>query len=195
VITINVPIKDLKKPPKLTFPDRCVNCGLPKVRTWALKLNTGAQKRGQQVQLELDVPLCADCVAKENRIGNVTWLPFFIVGFLVCAIVYIPALLISPEGTTPQTYNFPFVFGLMVGLILGSAVGTLVEFGLRLLFAPVYGKLLRKRPLTVVSVLRDTEDLIGIAARFSDGRKKIRLIFENDEIANEFATLNGLESV
>jgi hypothetical protein len=195
MLTVDIPIKDPKKPPKLVFPDRCVNCGKPKSRTWSMKLNTGAQKRGQTVQLELVVPLCADCVAKENRIGNVTWIPFFIVGLLICAIVFVPVWLLSPEGPTPQTYELPYVLGAFVGMIAGIAVGSLVEFGLRVVFAPVYGKLLRKRPLTVVSVLNDSEDLIGLSTRFADNKKTLKLTFENDEIGREFLALNPQENV
>src|SRR5512139_2140668 len=107
MITVNVPIKDPKKPPKLLFPDRCVNCGKPKARTWLVKMSTGAQKRGQMIQLEMDVPLCAECAAKEDKISNVTWMPFFIGGLLACVIVFIPVWLISPEGTTTQTLYMP----------------------------------------------------------------------------------------
>lgn len=195
MITIDIPIKDQKKPPKLIFPDRCVNCSKPKARTWPLKLSTGAQKRGQMVQMELNVPLCADCVAKENKIGNVTWIPFFGVGLLVCGLAFIPVWLLSPEGTTTQTLALPYVLGAAAGLFAGILVGTLVEFGLRKLFAPRYGTLLLKRPLTLFSVFNDSEDLIGLSTRFADNRKVLKLTFENDEIAREFAALNPQENV
>lgn len=195
MVTVDIPIKDPKKPPKLTFPDRCVNCGKPKSRTWAVKLNTGAQKKGQMIQLEMDVPLCADCVTKENRIGNVTWIPFFAVGILVCAVVFVPVMLVAPEGTNPNTYMFPYVLGASVGMAAGMLVGTLVEFGLKLLMAPIYGKLLLKRPLTVISVLNDSENLIGFSTRFAENRKILKITFENDEIAGEFRSLNPQEKL
>jgi hypothetical protein len=194
MLTVDIPIRDPKKPPKLTFPDRCVNCGKPKARTWAVKLNTGAQKRGQMVQVELDVPLCTDCVAKENRIGNVTWIPFFVVGLLACAIVFVPVWLISPVGPTPQTYELPYVLGAAAGLLAGIIIGTLVEFGLKLLLAPVYGKLLLQRPLTIFSVLSDSENLIGISTRFAEHKKILKLTFENDEIGQEFVAMNPQEN-
>ena len=193
MLTVDIPIKDPKKPPKLTFPDRCVNCGKPKARTWPLKLNTGAQKSGGLVQLEMDVPMCADCAAKENKISNVTWLPFFIAGLLVCVVAFIPAWLFSPEGTTPQTYAFPYVLGAFAGMVSGILVGSLVEFGLRILFAPAYGKLLLKRPLTVFSIFNDSEDLVGLSTRFAENRKVLKMTFENDTIAGEFAALNQHE--
>ena len=195
MITIDIPLKDPKKPPKLTFPDGCVNCGKPRKRTWAVKLGTGAQKRGQLVQVELDVPLCAECSAKEDRISNVTWLPFFIVGLLVCAVVFVPVWLFSPEPTTPETYAYPYVLGAAAGMIAGIIVGTFVEFGLKLLLSPVYGKLLLKRPLTIFSILNDAENLIGFSTRFADNRKILKLTFENDEIAREFITLNPQENL
>lgn len=193
MITVDIPIKDPKKPPRLTFPDRCVNCGKPKARTWSLKLSTGAQVRGQMVQMELDVPMCADCSIKENRISNVTWLPFFITGLLACVVVFIPVWLVSPEGSNPNTAMFPYVLGAFSGMIAGIIVGTLVEFGLKLLLAPAYGKLLLKRPLTVFAVFADSEDLIGFSTRFAENRKLLKMTFENDEFAREFVALNPQE--
>lgn len=195
MLTIDIPIRNAQKPPKLSFPDRCVNCAKPKLRTWPVKLNTGAQKSGQMIQMELNVPLCAECVARENKVGNLTWLPFFVVGLLVCALGFVPVWLLSPEGTTPQTYAFPYVLGAFVGLFAGVLVGTLVEFGLRMLFAPAYGKLLMKRPLVILSVLNDSEDLIGLSLRFADNKKTLKMIFENDEIAREFMELNPQENL
>ena len=93
MIIAEIPIKDPKNPPVLKFPEQCVNCGKPSGRKMSLKLNTGAQKRGQMVQLEIDVPLCAECAKKEDKIANVTWLPFFIVGLLACVVAFIPVWL------------------------------------------------------------------------------------------------------
>ena len=194
MLIVELPIKDPRKPPKLNFPERCVNCGKPKMRTWPLKLNTGAQKRGQMVQLAFEVPMCAECSAKENKIGNVTWIPFFLVGLLACIIAFIPAWLLSPEGTTPQTYALPYVVGAFVGMIAGILVGTLVEYILRLILVGSYGKLLQQRPLTIFSIFNDSEDLVGLSTRFADDRKKLKLIFENDEIAREFSALNLQEN-
>ncbi len=160
---------------------------------WPLKLNTGVQKRGQIVQLELDVPMCAECIAQENKIGNVTWIPFFIAGLLAGVIAFIPVWFLSPEGTTTQTLAMPYVLGAAAGLFAGIMVGSLVEFGLKVLFAPKYGKLLLKRPLTVFSVFNDSEDLIGLSTRFAENKKFLKLIFENDEIGRQFMTLNPQE--
>ena len=194
MMTVEIPIKDPKRPPKLLFPDRCVNCGKPKAKTLPVKLSTGAQKRGQMVQLEMDVPLCEDCSAKENTIGNVTWIPFFVAGLLTFVLVFIPVWLITPEGPTLQTFEFPYVLAAFVGMIAGILIGTLVEIGLRIMLAPLYGNLLVKRPLTAFSVLTDSEDLIGLAIRFTNQKKTLKLIFENDETGRDFIALNPQET-
>jgi len=190
MITVDIPIKDAKNLPTLKFPERCVHCGKPKVKALPVKMNTGAQKRGQMIQLEMSVPLCAECAKKEDKIANVTWLPFFIVGLLMFVIAFIPVWLFSPEGTSTQTLAMPYVLGATAGLVAGTIAGTLVEFALKILFAPAYGKLLSNRPLTIFAVFNDSEDVIGLSARFTDGRKSLKLTFENDDIAREFEQIN-----
>ena len=193
MITLKVPIPNKDNPPVLKFPERCVNCGKPGVRTWALHLGTGEQKRGQMVELELAVPLCAECGAKEDRIANVTWLPFFIAGLLVCVVVFVPVWLITPEVQTSQPQSLPLLLGALVGLIAGIIGGTVVEFVLKLLFAPAYGALLLRRPLTAFMVFANVEQVIGLTAKLSKDKQTLHLVIENDEVANEFKTLN-LES-
>jgi len=193
MLTVEIPITDKKKPPVLKFPERCVNCGKPKHVVMPMKLNMGVQKRGQGVLMDFPVPLCAECEKKERRITNVTLLPFFIAGLLVCVIVFIPVWLITPDGTTAQTLGFSATVGTFVGLIAGVIGGTIVEFVLKLMFAPVYGQLLLKRPLTVFSLFNDSEDVIGLSAKFSDNKNSLNLTFENDEFAREFEKLNTSE--
>ncbi len=190
MITVEIPIKDAKSPPALKLRDRCVNCGKPKHALMPLKLSMGVEKRGQAVLIDLPVPLCADCEKKERRITSVTLLPFVIAGFIVGAIAFIPVLLVAPEGPTSTTVGFPFVSAGFVGLVVGVIGGTVDEFVFKLLFAPVYGKLLLKRPLTILGFFNDSEDAIGFSARFTKEKKSLKLIFENDEIAKEIKALN-----
>ena len=188
--TVEIPIKDAKNPPKINFPDRCVNCGKPKYAVMPLQLNMGVEKRGQGVLMDFPVPLCAECEKKEQRITYVTLVPFLIAGLIVGVIAFIPAMLIAPEGTSQQTLGFPFVFGGLVGMVVGAIGGTVVEFVLKLLLAPVYGQLLLKRPLTILSLFNDSENVIGLSARFTDKKKSLKLTFENDDIGKEFKQLN-----
>ena len=193
MLTVEIPIPDKKKPPVLKFPERCGNCGKPKHVVMPMKLNMGVQKRGQGVLMDFPVPLCAECEKKEKRITNVTLLPFFLAGLLVCVIVFIPVWLITPDGTTTQTLGFAPAVGALVGIIAGVIGGTVVEFVLKLMFAPVYGQLLLKRPLTVFSLFNDSEAVIGLSAKFTDQKRSLKLTFENDEIAREFEKLNSSE--
>ncbi len=188
--TVEVPIKDAKNPPKIIFPDRCVNCGKPRHVVMPMKLIMGVEKRGQGVLMDFPVPLCAECEKKEQRITYVTLVPFLIAGLIVGVIAFIPAMLIAPEGTSQQTLGFPFVFGGLVGMVVGVIGGTIVEFVLKLLLAPVYGQLLLKRPLTILSFFNDSENVIGLSARFTDKKKSLKLTFENDVIGKEFKQLN-----
>ena len=188
--TVEIPIKDAKNPPKINFPDRCVNCGKPKHTVMPLQLNMGVEKRGQGVLMDFPVPLCAECEKKEQRITYVTLVPFLIAGHIVGVIAFIPAMLIAPEGTSQQTLGFPFVFGGLVGMVVGAIGGTVVEFVLKLLLAPAYGQLLLKRPLTILSLFNDSENVIGLSARFTDKKKSLKLTFENDDIGKEFKQLN-----
>ena len=190
MITVEIPIRDKKNPPALKFPERCVHCGQPKHVVMPLKLSMGVEKRGQGVLMGLPVPLCADCERKERRITNVTLLPFLIVGFLICAIVFVPVWLITPDGETIQTIGFAPAVGVAVGVIAGLIGGSVVEFGLKFLFAPAYGQLLLKRPLSVFSLLNDSEDVIGLSAKFTEQKKTLKLTFENDEVGREFEKLN-----
>ena len=117
-----------------------------------------------------------------------------IAGFVIGLIVFVPVALISPEGTMPQTIGFPLVLGGFAGLIAGIIGGTVVEFVVKMLAVPVYGKLLTRRPLTIAGFLAESDELIGISARFLRETKFVRLEFENEEIAYEFTHLNSLEN-
>lgn len=191
--SVEIPIRERKKPPMIKFPNRCVNCEEPKGMVMPLKLNMGVQKRDHMVMMPLPVPLCGNCEQKERKITNVTLLPFTIAGFAFFVLGFIPAWLFTPEGSTPQTLGFSVTVGALVGIVAGLIGGTLVEFGLRFVFAPLYGQLLIKRPLTVFSLFDDSEHVVGLSARFLNNKKSLLLIFENDDLALEFKKLNPEE--
>ncbi|MCC6299926.1 MAG: hypothetical protein IT314_11545 [Anaerolineales bacterium] len=190
MITVEIPIADAKNPPKVKFPDRCANCGKPKQTVMPIKLNMGVEKRGQGVLMDFPVPLCAECEKKEKRVTMLTLVPFVIAGLFFCVLAFIPVWLIVPDGETIQTIGFSATVGTLAGIIVGLVGGTVVEFVLKLLFAPAYGKLLLQRPLTVFSLFNDSENIIGLSAKFTDEKKSLKVIFENDETGKEFEKLN-----
>jgi hypothetical protein len=191
---VSIPIHDLKKPPVLKFPERCVSCGKPKETTLGITLNMGVQKRSRSVTMQLTVPMCNACAEKERSVAKVTLIPFMIAGFVIGVIVFVPVAFIAPEGTSSQTIGFPLVLGGFTGLIAGIIGGTVVEFLVKMLAVPVYGKLLTRRPLTIFGFLTESDQIIGLSARFLRETKIARLEFENDEIAREFTQLNSLEN-
>jgi hypothetical protein len=190
MITVEIPIADPRTPPVLKFPDRCVNCGKPKHVVMPMKLNMGVEKRGRGVLMDFPVPLCEDCERREKRVSYVSLVPFVIGGLLICVAVFIPVWLITPEGPTLQTQEFDLVFGAFVGMIAGLFGGTLIEFAMKFLFAPVFGSLLWKRPLSVFSLFDDSEHVIGLSARFTEKKRSLKLTFENDLVGNEFRQTN-----
>lgn len=191
---IQIPISDLKNPPLLQFPNRCVNCGRPKEETLSLSFDMGVQKKSQQVVMKISVPMCKVCAEKERSIVKVTLIPFIVGGAIFGAIVFVPAFVLSPEGVTPETAAFPYTFGAFVGLIVGIIFGTIIEAIVKTLSISVYGKLVTKRPLTIFSFFSNTDHIIGISAKFLPKEKLVLLEFENEDIASEFIKTNHLEN-
>ncbi|MBS4062622.1 MAG: hypothetical protein KG029_19660, partial [Bacteroidetes bacterium] len=70
--------------------------------------------------------------------------------------------------------------------------GTIVEFVLKLLAAPYFGKLLTSRPPTIIALGRDQHDIVGLRAQLNPDKSALTLTFEREEMAKEFAALNGL---
>ena len=188
-----IPIPDLKKPPVFQFPNRCANCGGAIGETLLLMFNTGAQFRGKPVRIEMKVPMCKACADKERGIGKVTYIPFLVIGFIFGAIAFVPAMLVAPQGESPQTVGFPLVFAGLVGLIVGSVMGTIAEVIVKSLAVVYYGKLLSHRPLTVFALFSETDELLGLSGSLFRDRKLLRLEIENEDIAREFAHINQLE--
>jgi hypothetical protein len=193
MITVEIPIKDRKNPPALKFPECCVNCGAPKEVVLPLKLHMGVQKGRQMVMLDLPAPLCRACERKERGIAYVTLVPFVAAGLIFFVIGFVPVWLVTPDGTTPQTMGFSATVGALAGLLTGLIGGSLVEIVSKSIFVPVYGRLLWRRPLTVLSFINDSEHLPGLAVRFADRKTTLSLTFENEQVAKEFQMLNSRE--
>ncbi|NOH03804.1 MAG: hypothetical protein HND47_18490 [Chloroflexi bacterium] len=189
-----LPIPDLKKPPAFKFPERCVSCGKPKEEMLGISLNMGVQIRNKPVTLEMKVPMCKACAEKERGVAKVTLVPFLIAGLIVGAVVFVPVTLLAPEGTSPQTLNTPFVLGGAAGLFAGILGGTMVEAIVKTLAIPFYGRLVTRRPLTVLAMFSEADQLIGISVKFLRDKKLVQLEFENEDIAREFSKLNQLET-
>lgn len=192
MLTLTLPIPDPKNPPVLKFPPRCVHCGQPTQETLPVKMAMGVEKRSRPVMLEFALPMCAAGAKLERGIAKVTLIPFLVGGLLIGLAGFVLGFLLTPEPPmqTVQTRFLPLVIGAFVGLMAGILGGSLVELVFKLLFAPVYGKLLLQRPLTAVEIFSDTEHYVGFSAALSPDKKQLKLTFEREEVGREFQQLN-----
>lgn len=199
--TLTVPIPNPKKPPKVIFPETCLHCGKPRTGTRGMTF-TLAETSKKSFDFELEPPLCSDCITLENRLEWFSLLPFTIVVFLLGALTF--AVLWFFVLPNLALWNFlgmdwretgQAVFLLAgAGALLGGVIGaTLVEVILRILTKPYFGDLLTRRPLTLVSLLRDFQDVPGLRAQVTSDKKTLTLTFEHEERAKEFALLNNLQ--
>lgn len=200
--TLTVPIPNPRKPPKVVFADACLHCGKPRAGRRGITF-TLAENSKKSFDLDLEPPLCADCITLENRLEWFSLLPFTIVAFLLGAltflllwIVVLPNLALWDFLGMDWRETSQAVFLLAgAGALLGGIGGaTLVEVILRLVTKPYFGDLLTSRPLlTLVAVLRDFHDVPGLRAQVTSDKKTLTLTFEHEERAREFAMLNNLQ--
>lgn len=199
--TLTVPIKSPRQLPKLVFPEGCLKCGKPKAGTRAIHFDVSKSDK-KSIMLELEPPLCKDCIELENKLEWFSLLPFTIsallsagLGFLLLFFIILPLLpfwdffgINDRQGRVVL-----FVISAAGALISAVAGGTVVEFTLKLLAAPYFGKLLLSRPPTLLALTRDLHDIVGLRAQLTPDKSTLTLTFEHEEMAKEFAALNGIQ--
>ncbi|MCG2787463.1 MAG: hypothetical protein L6461_20430 [Anaerolineae bacterium] len=151
--------------------------------------------------LEFEPPLCKECIELENRLEWFSLLPFTIsallsaiLGFLLLFFIILPLLPFWDFLGINDRQGRVVFFVLSCAGALASAVvgGTIIEFALKLLAAPYFGKLILSRPPTIIALSRDLHDIVGLRAQLTSDKKILTLTFEHEEMAKEFAALNGL---
>jgi hypothetical protein len=193
MLVVNLPIPDPKNPPALKFSPRCVHCGQPTSEVLPLNLPMGVEKRSKPVMLKLEVPLCTQGAKLERKLAKVTLIPFLVGGLLMGLIACILTWLLVPDlssSTSREAVYADWIIAGSVGLIVAIITGSLVEMAFKLLFAPVYGKMLFKRPLTAMEIFSNTENVLGLSAALSKDKKQLTLTFEREEVGREFQHLN-----
>ena len=198
--TLTVPIASARQLPKLVFPERCLKCGKPKAGTRKIAFDMNAASRKKSIMLEIEPPLCQDCLGLESKLEWFSLLPFTISALLFAAAGFIFLFFFLP---LLPVWNFlgidarlpgesVFVLSGAGALIAAVAGGTMVEFALKLLAAPYFGKLIISRPPTIIALSRDLHDVVGLRAQLTGDKKTLTLTFEHEEMAKEFAAMNGL---
>ena len=150
--------------------------------------------------LEIEPPLCRECIELENKMEWFSLLPFtisallFAVAGFIFLFFFLPLLPIwNFLGIDDRlTGESVFVLSGAGALVAAVAGGTMVEFALKLLAAPYFGKLIISRPPTIIALTRDLHDVVGLRAQLTGDKKTLTLTFEHEEMAKEFAALNGL---
>lgn len=195
MLSINIPISDPKNPPAVKFPPRCLHCGQPPAERLPLKMPMGVEKRGAQVVLELNAPLCAEGAKLERSLAKVTLVPFLLGGLFTGLPAFVIVWLLTPanfiSSTSRAAVFADLVLGAFAGLMAGLVGGCVIEMAFKLLFTPVYGKTLLKRPLTILEIFNDTENVVGFSAALSKDKKRLQLTFEHEEVGREFQQLNS----
>lgn len=199
--TLTVPIASARQLPKLVFPERCLKCGKPKAGTRKIAFDMNEASRKKSIMLEIEPPLCRECIELENKMEWFSLLPFTISALLFAVVGFIFLFFFLP---LLPVWNFlgiddrltgesVFVLSGAGALVAAIAGGTMVEFALKLLAAPYFGKLIISRPPTIIALSRDLHDVVGLRAQLTSDKKTLTLTFEHEEMAKEFAALNGIQ--
>ena len=163
---VNIPIVDGKY--RVLFPDKCVYCGVPKEID--VNRTEGAGSGRHRYYASVTVPYCAAHLQEEKRNTR-----FLLVGFLSLLVVSCCVLF----GVTTSIQRSPSV---EVMLVLA-----LVALGL----AYAGRGLLRKVMSGSFPTMADMQGSNRLGLQVVPSRTVITFWFANDQIADEFAQLNG----
>jgi hypothetical protein len=83
------------------------------------------------------------------------------------------------------------VVGGAAGMIVGLIGAFLFEGAARLLLLPFFGQALWQAPLLMTQFIQDADYVAGLRGKLDPEAKHLLLTFNNDELAAEFARLNG----
>lgn len=188
-------------PDKIRFPNRCVCCGAPHHADSTLGVSRVVQRKRRQepVVLRYAVPHCDKCHRGTKSVFLAGLLPF-LAGFVllggaafVLAAFYASALGID-RNSVPGSAN-SLVVGAAAGMMIGLVGAFLFEGAARLLLLPFFGQALWQAPMLMTQFIQDTDYIAGLRGKLDPEAKHLLLTFNNDELAAEFARLNGETAV
>lgn len=188
-------------PENIRFPERCVCCGAPRQADSTLVASRLVMRKQRQepVTLRYAVPHCDRCHRGTKSVFLAGLLPF-LAGFIllggaafVLAAFYASALGID-RNSVPGSAN-SLVVGGAAGMIVGLISAFLFEGAARLLLLPVFGQALWQAPMLMTQFIQDADYVAGLRGKLDPEAKHLLLTFNNDELAAEFARVNGETAV
>lgn len=184
-------------PEHIRFPNRCVCCGAPRQADSTLAVSRLVMRKQQQesVILRYTVPHCVKCHRGTKAVFLAGLAPF-LAGFILLggAAFVLTTFYASAIGldlnNVPGSAN-SLVVGAAAGLLVGLVGAFLFEGAARLLLLPVFGQALWQAPTLITQFIQDADYVAGLRGKLDSEAKHLLLTFNNDEVAAEFAGLNG----
>jgi hypothetical protein len=166
---VSIPIVDGKY--HVAFPEKCVYCGAPKELTRRQTASAGRQKRRRFVTI--DVPYCAEHASMAKRNARVLAIGFVLIMLTSCCVLF--------GVTTSINRNPPTT--LLVFLAF-------VAVGLAFLGRELFRRVMSRSVASMADMARGSH--LGLGVRLAGD--EVVFSFANDEMADEFARLNGVKS-
>lgn len=184
-------------PENIRFPNRCVCCGAPRQADSMLVASRLVMRKQRQepVTLRYAVPHCDKCYRGTKAVFLAGLVPF-LAGFILlggAAFVLMTSYAIDlglDLNNVPGSGN-SLVVGGAAGMIVGLAGAFLFEGAARLLLLPVFGQALWQAPMLMTQFIQDADYVAGLRGKLDPQAQHLLLTFNNDELAAEFAQLNG----
>jgi len=188
-------------PGKIRFPDRCVCCGAPHHADSTLVASRLVMRKQRQepVVLRYAVPHCDKCHRGTKSVFLAGLLPF-LAGFILLGGAAFVVMTFYAVDLGLDRNNMPgssnsLVVGGAAGMVVGLIGAFLFEGAARLLLLPFFGQALWQAPLLMTQFIQDADYIAGLRGKLDPQAKHLLLTFNNDELAAEFAQLNGETAV
>jgi hypothetical protein len=178
------------------MPGRCVCCGAPAEAESALAFGRLVMRRRRQVpvSVRLAVPHCRACARATMSLFWVGLAPglagFLLVGGATFVAVALGAAAIGLDDSGRPQDAPSLVLGAFFGLLAGIGGALAFELLARLLLLPILGRSMLRAPLLMVQLLTDADYVAGLRGRLSERGDRLRLTFDHDAAAAEFADRN-----
>jgi hypothetical protein len=164
---VSIPIVDGKY--HVVFPEKCVYCGAPKELTRRQTTSAGRQKRRRFVTV--DVPYCAEHASVAKRNTMVLTIGFVVIMLTSCCVLFGVTTSINQDPSTT----------LMVFLAA-------VAVGLAFLGRELFRRVMSRSVASMADMSGGSH--LGLGVRLAGDA--VAFSFANDEMADEFARLNGV---